>query len=65
MENRSNATWKGTLKKGSGEFIVGENEYMGIYSFKSRFEKDKDTKGTNPEELLAQLMPVALARLIP
>lgn len=53
MENRSNAIWKGSLKKGNGEFIVGENEYMGLYSFESRFEKDKETKGTNPEELLA------------
>lgn len=53
MENRSHATWKGKLKSGDGEFAVGENEYIGVYSFKSRFEKEEDTKGTNPEELLA------------
>lgn len=53
MENRSHATWKGTLKKGDGEFVVGENEYMGLYSYTSRFEKEEGTKGTNPEELLA------------
>lgn len=53
MENRSHATWKGNLKNGDGEFAVGENEYLGVYSFESRFEKEEDTKGTNPEELLA------------
>lgn len=53
MENRSHATWKGKLKGGKGEFAVGKNEYLGVYSFASRFEKKEDTKGTNPEELLA------------
>lgn len=53
MERRSHATWKGKLKNGNGEFAVGKNEYLGIYSFPSRFDKKEDTKGTNPEELLA------------
>ena len=53
MENRSHATWKGTLKEGNGEFAVGSNQYIGVYSFASRFDRNEDTKGTNPEELLA------------
>ena len=53
MKNKSHATWKGNLKNGNGEFAVGENHYLGVYSYASRFDKKPDTKGTNPEELLA------------
>jgi osmotically inducible protein OsmC len=44
------AEWKGDLKGGSGELVVGDDAWRGDYSFASRFE---DGDGTNPEELLA------------
>lgn len=44
------AIWRGDLKSGTGEVVVGNGVFTGNYSFKSRFE---DGEGTNPEELIA------------
>jgi osmotically inducible protein OsmC len=46
----SSAVWKGGLKSGSGQVVVGKGVFQGSYSFPSRFE---DGTGTNPEELIA------------
>ncbi|MGC8878598.1 MAG: OsmC family protein [Anaerolineae bacterium] len=46
---RSEATWQGTLKEGSGMMKLGSGLYEGPFTFASRFEEGK---GTNPEELL-------------
>lgn len=51
MATRSgHAEWRGDLKGGDGDLIVGESVFTGAYSFGSRFEEGA---GTNPEELLA------------
>lgn len=44
------AEWKGNLNQGSGRMRTGSGSFEGGYSFGSRFE---ETKGTNPEELIA------------
>lgn len=46
---KSEATWKGTLREGSGTMKVGPGHYEGPFTFASRFESGK---GTNPEELI-------------
>jgi osmotically inducible protein OsmC len=46
---RSEATWKGTLKEGSGTMKLASGLYEGPYTFSSRFE---EAAGTNPEELI-------------
>lgn len=46
---RSEATWQGTLKEGSGMMRLGSGLYEGPFTFASRFEEGK---GTNPEELI-------------
>ncbi|MEX1019089.1 MAG: OsmC family protein [Litorilinea sp.] len=46
----ADATWKGTLKEGSGSLKLGSGRYEGPYTFASRFEEADD--GTNPEELI-------------
>ena len=46
---KSEATWKGTLKEGSGTMKLASGLYEGPYTFTSRFE---EAKGTNPEELV-------------
>lgn len=43
------ATWRGTLKDGSGTMKLGSGLYEGPFTFASRFETGK---GTNPEELI-------------
>ncbi len=48
--SKANATWKGGLKGGRGEFSAGSGAFKGEYSFPTRFE---GSKGTNPEELIA------------
>lgn len=48
--SRSNATWRGGLKDGSGEFSAGSGAFSGSYSSRTRFE---GAEGTNPEELIA------------
>jgi lipoyl-dependent peroxiredoxin len=45
----SEATWKGTLREGSGSVKLGSGYFEGPYTFASRFE---EAKGTNPEELI-------------
>ncbi len=45
----SEATWKGTLREGSGVMKLGSGAYEGSYTYTSRFEEGK---GTNPEELI-------------
>jgi len=46
---KSEATWKGTLKEGSGSMKLASGLYEGPYTFSSRFE---EAAGTNPEELI-------------
>jgi osmotically inducible protein OsmC len=46
---RSTATWKGTLKGGSGTVRLASGLYEGPYTYSSRFE---EAQGTNPEELI-------------
>jgi osmotically inducible protein OsmC len=46
---KGSAEWKGDLKGGSGEVVVGDGVFKGQYSFASRFEEGE---GTNPEELI-------------
>jgi osmotically inducible protein OsmC len=45
----SEATWKGTLREGSGVMKVGAGHYEGPYTWESRFAEGE---GTNPEELI-------------
>jgi lipoyl-dependent peroxiredoxin len=45
----SEATWKGTLREGSGTMKLASGAYEGDYTYASRFEEGK---GTNPEELI-------------
>ena len=46
---KSTATWKGTLKEGSGTMRLASGLYEGPYTYSSRFE---EAAGTNPEELI-------------
>lgn len=46
---KSTATWKGTLKSGSGTMRLASGLYEGAYTYSSRFE---EAAGTNPEELI-------------
>ncbi len=46
---RADATWKGSLQEGTGNFRTGSGVVEGTYSFGTRFEEDP---GTNPEELV-------------
>lgn len=46
---KSEATWKGTLKEGSGTMRLASGLYEGLYTYSSRFE---EAAGTNPEELI-------------
>ena len=46
----ASAVWEGGLRSGCGHFEAGSGAFQGDYSFPTRFE---DTKGTNPEELIA------------
>ncbi len=46
---KSEATWQGTLKEGSGTMKLASGLYEGPFTFASRFEEGK---GTNPEELV-------------
>ncbi len=51
MKRTATATWKGTLKEGSGTFGVSSGVITNQkYGFKQRFETEP---GTNPEELIA------------
>lgn len=46
---KSDATWRGNLKEGSGTMKLGSGLYEGPFTFASRFESGN---GTNPEELI-------------
>ncbi len=46
---KSEATWNGTLKEGSGRMKLASGLYEGPFTFSSRFEEGS---GTNPEELI-------------
>src|SRR5690606_13015116 len=46
---KSEATWRGTLREGSGSMKVGAGHYEGPFTYASRFETGE---GTNPEELI-------------
>ena len=46
---KSEATWRGTLKEGSGTMKLASGMYEGPYTYASRFEEGA---GTNPEELI-------------
>jgi lipoyl-dependent peroxiredoxin len=48
--SHSEATWKGTLREGSGTMKVASGYFEGPYTYATRFEGD--AKGTNPEELI-------------
>ena len=59
MKRRINAIWKGDGSDGIGILNVQSGAFKDMpYSFKTRFENDNGTLGTNPEELIAS----ALAR---
>lgn len=45
----SEATWKGSLKEGSGTMRLASGLYEGDYTWASRFQ---EAPGTNPEELV-------------
>lgn len=47
----SEATWRGSLRDGDGDFVVGDGVLSGAYTFVSRFEDGEEGK-TNPEELI-------------
>lgn len=47
--HKSQATWRGTLREGSGTMTVGAGHYEGPFTYASRFETGE---GTNPEELI-------------
>lgn len=54
MDRTANAVWKGNLKEGSGSLTSQSGALNSLpYSFKARFEDEKGTSGTNPEELIA------------
>lgn len=46
---KSEATWKGDLREGSGTMKLGSGLYEGPFTHASRFE---DGEGSNPEELI-------------
>ncbi|HEU4658844.1 MAG TPA: OsmC family peroxiredoxin [Capillimicrobium sp.] len=50
MAARAGAEWRGDLKGGSGDLIIGENEWSGPFTFESRFEDGG--AGFNPEQLI-------------
>ena len=54
MDRYAQAVWKGALKDGSGTLDTQSGVFSGQpYSFKTRFEDERGTSGTNPEELIA------------
>ena len=46
----SEATWRGSLKEGSGTMKLASGLYEGPFTYSSRFEEGK---GTNPDELVS------------
>ena len=52
IERAAEAVWRGDLKNGAGNISTETGALREVpYSFKTRFENDK--QGTNPEELIA------------
>jgi len=49
-KHTANAIWNGGLKEGKGNLTTGSGALDSAYSFKTRFEGDKN--GTTPEELI-------------
>ena len=48
--SNASAAWEGKLKDGKGTFKAESGAFSGAFSFGTRFA---DSKGTNPEELIA------------
>lgn len=54
MKRTASAVWRGDLKSGAGRFGLASGLLSDQpYSFKTRFENESGTEGTNPEELIA------------
>ena len=54
MKRRINAIWKGDGSNGKGTLSAQSGAFNNMpYTFKTRFENDNGTLGTNPEELIA------------
>lgn len=54
MKRSAQAVWKGDLKTGGGTMSTPQSGAFSDlpYSFKTRFENEDGTQGTNPEELI-------------
>ena len=54
MKRKVNAIWKGNGADGNGTLTAQSGAFNNMpYSFKTRFENDDGSLGTNPEELIA------------
>lgn len=54
MKRIANANWKGTGMQGVGSLTTQSKVFTEQpYSFKTRFQNEEGTLGTNPEELIA------------
>ena len=54
MKRRINAIWSGDGSNGKGTLNAQSGAFNDMpYTFKTRFENDNGTLGTNPEELIA------------
>lgn len=54
MKRKAKAQWIGTGLEGTGNLTTGSKAFnQHPYSYKTRFENEDGTLGTNPEELIA------------
>ena len=54
MKRKVNAIWKGNGADGNGTLTAQSGAFNNMpYSFKTRFENENGSLGTNPEELIA------------
>ena len=54
MKRKINAIWKGNGADGNGTLTAQSGAFNNMpYSFKTRFENENGSLGTNPEELIA------------
>ena len=54
MKRKINAIWKGDGADGNGILTAQSGAFKNMpYTFKTRFENDNGTLGTNPEELIS------------
>jgi osmotically inducible protein OsmC len=54
MKRKATAVWKGTGLEGSGTLSAPSGFFDNSpYTFKTRFENEDGSKGTNPEEMIA------------